>query len=161
MSDFDAVFAEWWALLCERFGAERSQEVALFYRDALQGQLTATELAEAMSRVAYGNTFFPSPREIVEAVKVSGSRRAADEWDKVVAWVIGRDAEAVRALNEEARRIADSMGLLDFVGDFPADKLWLRRQFMAEYTDAEPAPAPLKAIGPAREQKRISDSDAA
>lgn len=148
-------FSGVWSLLEQRFDTEKETRVVRFYYDELTARLTDDEIREAVRRAAYANTYFPSPKELVDAVKPSSTERALTEWGRVKAWVEEKDGEAIRKLNDEARRIADSMGVLDLGGFASAkDMAFIRRRFMDEYAEIADHDEP-PALEPSEQQERI------
>lgn len=128
------VFAAIWAKLEARFNTERPTSVFEFYLDELSERLSDEEIREGIRSVMYSNRFFPSPKEIVDAVKGDDETEALDEWTELRAMVEGRTERDIKRLNEEARRALESIGGMRQLSQANLDDLrFYRRDFLEAY----------------------------
>lgn len=103
--------AQWgalWALLNERFGVNKSAELAAFYLAAFS-HLTDAEIATGVRKVLTSARFFPSPAEIIEAVGFSPEAAALAEWETCLDVMHGRRGASER-LSQTGRKLVALLG---------------------------------------------------
>lgn len=135
---FQEAFGDWWALLQDRFGQEKSKTVAAFYYRTLEGQLSVSELDEAMAKVAYANTYFPTPKEIVEAVDVGLDleAEATEQWDRCQSVMQGR-ISALEDMTPAGQKTVRLLGGPDRLRQTKLDEVkWVRKEFLRLYEHA-------------------------
>lgn len=79
-----AVFVREITLLADRFNRDVSEQVLALYFDMLSRELATNSFVAACRQVFYSATFFPSPAEIVAAVRGAPKDQAVLEWFELV-----------------------------------------------------------------------------
>lgn len=128
------VMAAGWALLQERYSRDFSAPMKRLYRRLLeQHGITDGEFERAVEAVIYRGRFFPTPEQLVEAVRGTVEQKAAEDWERA----LSRDW---RALTSEGRAALRAIGDPELQMIPTADVVWLRREFIRAYGTAPPAP---------------------
>lgn len=115
-------------VLADRFNRDISPEVGNGYYEILSKELVAEEFKDACKLVFRHSRFFPSPQEIIEAVRGSNETRAEAEWAELIAAIkYNRRAELTRT----GRRALDSIGAEWAMSR--ESTVYLRREFLKSY----------------------------
>jgi hypothetical protein len=94
-------------VLAERFNRDITADVGNGYYEILNKELAQGEFRDGCKYVFRHSRFFPSPQEIIEAVRGSNETRAEAEWAELIAALkANRRAE----LTKVGRRAYDSIG---------------------------------------------------
>jgi hypothetical protein len=127
------VFRDAWALLCDRFGRERSTPLMLAYYKTLSPSMTTDQFRAACQRIFVEREFFPRPADFLEAVRPDPKASALEQWEQVHELMRGYPAN----LSAEARRVVAMLGGEHKLRMTPLDAIqYVRRDFMELYGDA-------------------------
>lgn len=152
-----SVFAEKWRELNDRFGVDRSGNVRDRYYEQINTRLSEDEFLAGVARVFYANTYFPSPKEIVDAARGGDHRRrlAHEDWLTITDALLSpsRAEEGWRDdLSEAGRKALDLIGGVRAVKRAERINL-LRKDFVECHRDYAPPDAPPRdAVGSAERQ---------
>ncbi len=141
------MFAAEMTILADRFARPKPmQETLARYFDALSPKLTTDQFVEASRIIFEQDTYWPSPRRFVEAVKGDPKAEGEAAWDRLAKLVSQGDA---------SRWPLDLMGTLRELGKTQGDMLRitdseldrLRPRFIAAFVrSAEPAQTALPGV---------------
>lgn len=121
-------FARKMQLLAERFNRDLSLEIVQGYHKIIAAELTTGEFADAVETIFRYSRFFPSPQEIIEAVRGSPETRAEAEWIELVS---SQQDNRPPQITRLGRRALDSVG-----GAWALSRestVYLRREFLRAY----------------------------
>jgi len=140
-------WTELFGLMAERFGRDPSPELAAWYLEKLEENLSDDQIRAGVDRVMGMDTYFPGPARIVEAVERGASVEALalEAWSEIIE---GHDRpKEFRAsqISEPARKALTSIGGIHAVSGLSAtDVLHARRAFLEAFEvyddDAEQLP---------------------
>lgn len=140
-------FAAKMTILADRFGRTKLlDETLAMYFDALNQKLSTAEFVEACRVIFEQDTYWPSPRRFVEAVKGDPKAEGEAAWDRLAKLVSQGDS---------SRWPLDLMGTLRELGKTQGDMLRitdseldrLRPRFIAAFVrSAEPAQTALPGV---------------
>jgi len=127
------VFADEWALLCERFNREASGRLAEAYYDALSAVLTTGQFIAAAKSLFILSEFFPTPQAFIQAGGIDPQADALDQWELCERVMAGEHHIAGR-MNEAGKRVLLLLGGPRHLGLTALDQVgWVRKEFLALY----------------------------
>lgn len=131
---------EWgalWSLMNDRFGCDRSAELAGFYFAELVAQgMTDDQIKHGVRKVLVSARFFPSPDEIMAAAGLSAEERALSEWELCVSLMEG-SRSAYAKLSETGRKMVRLLGGEAALRNTPLDSVpFVRKEWLKLYSAA-------------------------
>ena len=111
------------------------------WKTYLDQRLSTGEFKAAVESVLLESRFFPTAKELVEAVKGDTEVNALHEWDVCLKAAARSDKSAIAQLSSQGRSALHLVGGLYKLGMLTEEELrWVRKEFVAMYK-ATPADA--------------------
>lgn len=142
---------EWetlWGMLCERFNRDAGPELGVFYLNALEAKLDDEQIRRGVEQVLYENTYWPSPKELVDAGQRDEGVDAEEDWRRVVTLMEAQGAKEAYPEDEERpsdramEALASIGGVAALLNCRPANFHRMREAFHSAYEAGAPAPSP-------------------
>lgn len=142
------VFSVGLTLLCTHYDRQLQPEVVRIWKEYLDSQLTTEQFQQAIKITILESRFFPTAKELVEAVKGSGEVQAREEWNTCIKAAARADNRMVANLSEQGKFALQSIGGLNKVGQTREEELgWVKKEFVAAWKAWRPPTGP--ALSPA------------
>lgn len=134
------VFSVGLTLLCTHYNRQLQPEVVRIWKEYLDSQLTTEQFQQAIKITILESRFFPTAKELVEAVKGSGDVQVIEEWDTCVKAAARADNRMVANLSEQGKFALQSIGGLNKLGQTREEELgWVKKEFVAAWKAWRPS----------------------
>lgn len=152
-----STFKAEWAVLCERFGREASAVLAARYYQALNDKLDTEAFLAGCRRVFEQSTFFPSPKDIIDAASVTQDEESLGlrQWDLCQRLMEG-EVEILEHMDARGQHAVSLLGGAGVLRMTSLDRVpFVRRDFLAFYRDLSRAADEPVSLGPTPESRAI------
>jgi hypothetical protein len=134
-------FTQWITLFGEKFNKPLSAPSQLVFYDLCNAELTTDEFVAGAKLVYRDNTFFPSPKELIEKAKPTANPalEAADVFRDILTWNGSENlmaAARVKLTDIGLRAFLAVGGPAKFRTLLASEEVFVRREFVAAYTAA-------------------------
>lgn len=137
------VFSDGLTLLCTHYDRQLQPEVIRIWKDHLDSQLTTDRFQQAIRITILESRFFPTAKELVEAVSGSGEVQALEEWNTCLKASARADNSVVANLSKEGKFALQSIGGLSKLGQTLEDELrWTKKEFVTAWRAWRPPADP-------------------
>lgn len=151
------VFSSGITLLCNHYDRRLQPEVMRIWKEHLDSALTTEQFQQAVKTTLLDNRFFPTAKELVEAVKGNSEAQALQEWDRCLEGSSRADRSVVDTLTPAGKFALKAIGGITALGQVEtSDIKWTRKEFISAWKSWSPSVAP--ALPPAGENEVILPS---
>lgn len=151
------VFSVGLTLLCTHYDRQLQPEVVRIWKEYLDSQLTTEQFQQAIRITILESRFFPTAKELIEAVKGSGEVQPLEEWDACLKASARADNSMVANLSEQGKFALQSIGGLYKLGQTLEDELrWVKKEFVAAWKAWRPLASPALPPGSTQSRRQIS-----
>ncbi len=126
------VFVKGVQLLCSHFDRFLLPEVTALWKEYLDQRLSTGQFETAVKLMLLESRFFPTAKELVEAVKGDAETNALQEWDFCVKAAARSDRSAIAKLSASGQSALHLVGGLYKLGMATEEQLsWIKKEFVA------------------------------
>jgi len=138
-------------LLCQHYQRQMLDEVALIWKQYLDERLTTQEFQQAIKTVILESRFFPTAKDLVEAVKGDPELLAAAEWSLCHREACRGHRETVAGLSPKGQTALYLIGGLRKIATSTAEETtWQRKEFIRFWLSASESINSLPGLPPAK-----------
>lgn len=128
----DLVFVKGVQLLSIHFDRFLLPEVTALWKEYLDQRLSTGQFEAAVKLVLLESRFFPTAKELVEAVRGDAEVNALQEWDLCVKAAARSDRSAIAKLSAQGQSALHLVGGLYKLGVATEEELnWIKKEFVA------------------------------
>lgn len=125
------VFSAGLTLLCTHYNRELQPEVLRIWKEYLDAVLTTEQFQQAIKLTLLESRFFPTAKDLVEAVTGGSDTLALSDWELCVKAAARADREMLSALSVQGQNALHLVGGLHKLGMATEDQLvWIKKEFV-------------------------------
>lgn len=143
----DSIFSKGLTLLCVHYNRELQPEVVRIWKEYLDAKLSTEQFQQAVKTVLLENRFFPTAKELVEAIGGNSDTNSLKEWELCVKAAARSDRTLLQELSSQGHSALYLIGGLHKLGMATEDQLtWIKKEFVSVWkttnTDIKALPQP-------------------
>lgn len=141
------VFLAGITLLSNHYDRKLLPEVVRIWKEYLDAKLTTDQFQQAVKTVLLENRFFPTAKELVEAISGNSDTNSLKEWELCVKAAARSDRTLLTELSHQGHSALYLIGGLHKLGMATEDQLtWIKKEFVSVWkttnTDIKALPQP-------------------
>lgn len=144
-------------MLCNHYDRRLQPEVTRIWKAYLDSALTTEQFQQAVKITLLESRFFPTAKELVEAVKGNSDVQALEEWDRCLKASSRAETGVINSLSPAGKFSLRAIGGISALGQVDAaDVKWTRKEFISVWKSWSPSAAP--SLPPASENEAVLPS---
>ncbi len=149
------VFLNGITLMSNHYDRKLAPSVLGIWKEYLDTALTTEQFQQAIKTVILESRFFPTAKELVEAIKGDPEVQALEEWDLCVKAAARAEYSIAESLTPQGKFALRAVGGVSELGRIDQDSLrWAKKEFVSAWKGWKPTAAPA-ALSPAQEQSAL------
>jgi len=149
------VFLSGITLMSNHYDRKLAPSVLGIWKEYLDTALTTEQFQQAVKMTILESRFFPTAKELVEAIKGEPEVQALSEWDLCVKAAARAEYGVADSLTPQGKFALRAVGGVSELGRINQDDLrWAKKEFISAWKGWKPTAAPA-ALSPAQEQSAL------
>jgi len=149
------VFLSGITLMSNHYDRKLAPSVLGIWKEYLDAALTTEQFQQAIKTVILESRFFPTAKELVEAIKGDPEVQAFEEWELCVKAASRGEYSVADTLTPQGKFALRAVGGVSELGRINQDDLrWAKKEFISAWKGWKPAAAPA-ALSPTKEQSAL------
>ncbi len=151
------VFLTGITLMSNHYDRKLAPSVLGIWKEYLDTALTTEQFQQAIKTVILESRFFPTAKELVEAIKGDPEVQAFEEWELCVLAASRGEYSVAESLTPQGKFALRAVGGVSELGRINQDSLrWAKKEFVSAWKGWKPTAAP--ALPPASEHSALPSS---
>lgn len=148
------VFLTGITLMSNHYDRKLAPEIIGIWKEYLDKVLTTEQFQQAVKMTILSSRFFPTAKELVEAIKGDEGVQAQQEWDVCVKAAVRAEHSIADSLTPQGKFALRAVGGVSELGRTNEDELrWLKKEFISTWKGWKPPAGP--ALLPAQTQSAL------
>ncbi len=145
-------------LMSNHYDRKLAPSVLGIWKEYLDTALTTEQFQQAVKMTILESRFFPTAKELVEAIKGEPEVQALSEWDLCVKAAARAEYGVADSLTPQGKFALRAVGGVSELGRINQDSLrWAKKEFISAWKGWKPTAAPA-ALPPASEHSALPES---